>query len=76
MASPVYITAVGAALPERTLTNEQIVAGMPWLDVSAEWIREHTGIRTRHVAQPGEWATDLGVRAASQALARSGARAV
>jgi len=68
---PVYITAVGSALPSRTLSNEQIVAGMPWLDVSAEWVREHTGIRQRHVAQPGEWATDLGLRAACQALERT-----
>ncbi len=68
---PVYITGVGASLPERTLTNEQIAAGMPWLDLSADWVREHTGIRRRHVAAPDQHAIDLGYAAARQALARS-----
>jgi len=71
MGSPVYITGVAAALPERKLTNEQLVAGMPWLDVSADWVREHTGIAQRHVAAPGEQATDLGGRAAVAALERA-----
>jgi 3-oxoacyl-[acyl-carrier-protein] synthase-3 len=68
MGSPVYITAVGTYLPEQVLSNEQIVAGMPWLDTNADWIREHTGIRARHVAASGEHATDLGLRAACDAL--------
>jgi 3-oxoacyl-[acyl-carrier-protein] synthase III len=68
MQSPVYITGVGAALPERVLTNAELTAKMPWLDVSAEWIVEHTGIEQRHVARPGEHATDLGFAAALQAL--------
>ena len=72
MSIPVYITGVGASLPARTLTNEQIAAGMPWLDVSADWVREHTGIRSRHVAAPDQHATDLGYEAARQALARAG----
>ena len=71
MRVPVFITGVGAALPDRVLTNEQLTANMPWLDVSADWIAEHTGILQRHVAQPGEHATDLGFRAASAALAQA-----
>jgi 3-oxoacyl-[acyl-carrier-protein] synthase III len=68
---PVYVTGVGAALPERVLTNAELAANMPWLDVSAEWIAEHTGIEQRHVARPSEHATDLGVRAAIAALAHA-----
>lgn len=63
-----FITGVGAALPERVLTNEELTASMPWLDVSPEWIAEHTGIRQRHVAAPSQQATDLGLLAAQQAL--------
>ena len=69
MPEQVFITGVGNALPERVLTNEQLVAGMPWLDTSSEWISEHTGIRQRHVALPDEHATELGLRAARSALA-------
>lgn len=68
MARSVYITAVGAALPKQVLSNEQLLAGMPWLDASPDWIREHTGIHTRHLAQAHEHVTDLGLRAACQAF--------
>lgn len=68
MQDPVFMTGVGMALPERILTNEQLSAGMPWLDLSAAWMAEHTGIRQRHVAGPQEHATDLGCRAAAAAL--------
>lgn len=45
---------------------------MPWLDTSAQWIAEHTGIRRRHVAAKDQHATDLGFRAAQEALRHSG----
>ncbi|MBX3463170.1 MAG: hypothetical protein KF830_08360 [Planctomycetes bacterium] len=72
MAGPAFLTAVAAELPRRRLSNEEIVAGMPWLDTSAEWIAEHTGILARHVVDPEEHATDLGLRAARRSLERSG----
>ncbi len=68
LAPPVYITGLGIGLPDRVLANEQIERGMPWLDTSADWIREHTGIRQRHVAAPTQQATDLGYTAAVEAL--------
>jgi 3-oxoacyl-[acyl-carrier-protein] synthase III len=68
---PAFITAVGAAVPSQILTNEVLLQGMPWLDTSPEWVREHTGIRSRHVAGPDEHATDLGLQAALQALDRA-----
>lgn len=71
MARPVYITSFGTALPTQVLSNEQLVSGMPWLDASPEWIREHTGIESRHVAEADEHVTDLGLRAACQALERA-----
>jgi len=71
MARPVYVTAVGSSLPAQVLSNEQLLEGMPWLDASPDWIREHTGIRSRHVAAADENVTDLGVRAAIQAFERS-----
>ncbi len=68
---PTYITAVGAALPPKVMSNEELLGGMPWLDVSPEWVAEHTGIRRRHVVSPDQHATDLGVQAAMQALQRA-----
>lgn len=68
MGVPVFITGLGIGVPKRVLSNEQIEGDMPWLETSADWIREHTGIRRRHVAAPGENATDLGYVAAVEAL--------
>ncbi len=42
------------------------------VDTSDEWIRTRTGIRQRHVAEPGTGASELGVRAAREALRRRG----
>ncbi len=65
---PVYMLGLGIYLPEASLTNEQIEEGMPWLKTNAQWISEHTGIRSRRVATPDEDATDLGFNAAKEAL--------
>jgi 3-oxoacyl-[acyl-carrier-protein] synthase III len=61
--------AVGAYLPERVVTNDELAAG---LDTSDEWIRERTGIRQRHLAAPGELTSDLATTAAARALDRAG----
>ncbi|MAG30849.1 MAG: hypothetical protein CL908_08170 [Deltaproteobacteria bacterium] len=66
------VTGLGICVPEPSLTNEQIEGGMPWLDTSARWIEEHTGIRRRHIAPTDQHATDLGFRAAQEALRLSG----
>jgi 3-oxoacyl-[acyl-carrier-protein] synthase-3 len=42
------------------------------VDTTDEWIVERTGIRARHIAEPGETTADLGTQAAKQALVRSG----
>jgi 3-oxoacyl-[acyl-carrier-protein] synthase-3 len=63
------IRGVGAYLPERILTNEDIAK---IVDTSDEWIVERTGIRARHIAADGELTSDLGIKAARNALDRAG----
>jgi 3-oxoacyl-[acyl-carrier-protein] synthase-3 len=63
------ITSLGRYVPERVMTNadlEKIV------DTSDEWIRTRTGIEQRHVVEPGTPTSELGVKAARQALDRRG----
>jgi 3-oxoacyl-[acyl-carrier-protein] synthase-3 len=63
------IVSVGAAVPERIVTNAEVAARV---DTSDAWIVARTGIRERRVAAPDEFASDLGLRAAQIALDRSG----
>lgn len=63
------IRGVGAYLPKRVLTNDDLSR---IVDTSDEWIRERTGIRSRHIAADGELTSDLGIAAARQALVRAG----
>ena len=63
------ITGWGTALPSREVTNEELAEG---LDVSAEWIFERTGIRTRRVAAVEDSASSLATTAALEALERAG----
>ncbi|MFY0613877.1 MAG: ketoacyl-ACP synthase III [Hyphomicrobiaceae bacterium] len=63
------IRGVGAYLPERILTNEEISRR---LDTSDSWIQERTGIKARHIAADGELTSDLAVKASKSALIRAG----
>ena len=63
------LIATGGALPGRTVTNEDLSR---MVDTSDEWITSRTGIRTRHWCTDEESAAALAVRAAKQALERSG----
>jgi 3-oxoacyl-[acyl-carrier-protein] synthase-3 len=63
------LRAVGAYLPERVVTNDELAKT---LDTSDEWIRERTGIGRRHIAAPDELTSDLATRAAERALVRAG----
>lgn len=67
--STIGIVSVGAALPERVVTNDEIARRV---DTSDAWIVERTGIHERRVAADDEFVADLGARAAEQALDRSG----
>ena len=63
------ITAVGAYLPDRVLTNEDFER---MVDTSDAWIRERTGIRERRVVEKGTGTSFLAARAAEDALRRRG----
>lgn len=59
------IRGVGAYLPEKVLTNRDLEK---MVDTTDEWILSRTGIQERRIADPGQSASDLGLRAAIQAL--------
>jgi 3-oxoacyl-[acyl-carrier-protein] synthase III len=63
------ITGVGSYVPERRLSNEDLAA---LVETSDEWIMSRTGIRERRIAEPGEGASQLALRAAQAALSQSG----
>nr|BCX02045.1 MAG: 3-oxoacyl-ACP synthase [Bacteroidota bacterium] len=56
---------LGSALPERTLTSEELERRQGWLPGA---IARRTGVLSRHVAREGEATSDLAVRAAQEAL--------
>ena len=60
------IAGTGRAVPKRVMTNDEFAA--LGIATSDEWIRERTGIRSRHVAGPGETLTSLATEAAKKAL--------
>ncbi len=63
------IRSVGAHLPKRIMTNDDI---SKIVDTTDEWITERTGIKQRHIAADDELTSDLGTAAAHQALVRAG----
>jgi 3-oxoacyl-[acyl-carrier-protein] synthase III len=65
---PISITGLGAYVPERVLTNDELST---IVDTSDEWIMARTGIRERRIAAPEEALTDLALPAARAALAQA-----
>jgi 3-oxoacyl-[acyl-carrier-protein] synthase-3 len=65
----VTITGLGAYVPERVLTNEELAQ---LVDTSDEWIVTRTGIRERRIAADTEALSDLALPAARQALDQAG----
>jgi 3-oxoacyl-[acyl-carrier-protein] synthase-3 len=68
----VGIVGLGAYLPEKVLTNEDLEK---MVDTSDQWIVERTGIKTRRIATDDQAASDLAVEAAKQAIRESGLNA-
>lgn len=60
------LAGVGAALPPKVLTNQDLTA---WMDTSDEWIRERTGIGERRL---GGTTSGLATEAARNALDQAG----
>src|SRR5271163_2901065 len=63
------ILSTGAYVPERVLTNADLEK---MVDTTDEWILSRTGIRERRIAAEGEFTSDMGARAAEQALQLGG----
>ncbi len=61
----VLMTSVGAYLPKKILTNEDLSA---FVDTDDEWIRQRTGITQRHIVADGELTSDMAREAALQAM--------
>jgi len=60
---------IGAYVPEKILSNEDLAQ---MVDTSDEWITKRTGIKERHISAKGEFTSDMGVKAATKAIERSG----
>ncbi|MBI3324621.1 MAG: ketoacyl-ACP synthase III [Candidatus Omnitrophica bacterium] len=63
------VIGLGMYVPNKVLTNadlEKIV------DTSDDWIRSRTGIRQRHIIEPGMATSDLAYQASRQALKQAG----
>jgi 3-oxoacyl-[acyl-carrier-protein] synthase III len=66
------ILAVGAYRPEVIVTNDDVCQ---WIDSSDEWIRQRTGIITRHRAPADVSVIDMAEGAAREALEKAGIEA-
>jgi 3-oxoacyl-[acyl-carrier-protein] synthase-3 len=60
---------VGAYLPEKVVTNQELAQRV---DTTDEWIVERSGIRKRHIAADGQKTSDLAIEAVRRALAAAG----
>src|SRR5438477_3672817 len=65
---PISITGLGAHVPERVLTNDELST---IVNTSDEWIMSRTGIRERRIAAPEEALTDLALPPTRAALAQA-----
>jgi 3-oxoacyl-[acyl-carrier-protein] synthase-3 len=64
------ITGTGSYLPSTALSNNDLIAR--GIDTSDDWIVERTGIRSRHIADATQAASDLALEAARAAIASAG----
>jgi 3-oxoacyl-[acyl-carrier-protein] synthase-3 len=63
------ILGTGCQLPKTVVTNRELEAR---LSTSDAWIREHTGIGSRHVLDTGETTSDIAAAAARRAVEAAG----
>jgi 3-oxoacyl-[acyl-carrier-protein] synthase-3 len=65
----VEIKSLGTYVPPRVLTNADLEK---MVETSDEWILQRTGIRERHIVDPGVATSDLATMAARDAIAKAG----
>lgn len=65
----VEIKSLATYVPPRVLTNADLEK---MVDTSDEWILQRTGIRERHIVDPGVGTSDLAKEAALEAISRAG----
>jgi 3-oxoacyl-[acyl-carrier-protein] synthase-3 len=63
------ILGVGSYVPPKVVTNDDLAARM---DTTDEWIFSRTGIRARHLVEPGTLTSDLAAAAGRNALTDAG----
>jgi 3-oxoacyl-[acyl-carrier-protein] synthase-3 len=68
---PTTIASLATYVPPRLLTNKDLER---MVDTTDEWILQRTGIRERHIVDPGVATSDLGKEAALRAIAAAGLR--
>jgi 3-oxoacyl-[acyl-carrier-protein] synthase III len=66
---PTTIRSLATYVPPRILTNADLEK---MIDTSDEWILQRTGIRERHIAEPGVGTSELAREAAVRAIAGAG----
>jgi len=66
---PTMIRSLATYVPPRVLTNADLEK---MVETSDEWILQRTGIRERHIVDPGVATSDLGQAAAIKAIQRAG----
>ncbi len=64
-----YISAVAHYVPEKVLTNFDLEK---MVDTSDEWIRTRTGIRERHILEPGKATSDMATEAVKKLCEQRG----
>lgn len=60
---------MGSYLPKRVLSNHDLEK---MVETSDEWIVTRTGMKERRIAEPDEFTSDMGVKAAKKALESAG----
>jgi 3-oxoacyl-[acyl-carrier-protein] synthase-3 len=70
MESKARITAIGAYVPPKKLTNDDLST---MVDTSDEWIVKRTGIKERRIAENNVFASDLAVNAVQNLISTSDA---
>ena len=65
----VKVSSLATFVPPRVLTNADLEK---MVETNDEWIVQRTGIRERHIADPGVATSDLAAEASREAIARAG----